>query len=59
MVFKVADIRSVTVVEMEVPCCSRLPTIVRKALSLSQKEIPFEEIVVARRGSILQKQAVA
>ncbi len=58
-IFKVAGIKSVTVVDMEVPCCSKLPMIVRKALSLSQKHVPFEEIVISRRGSILQKRAVA
>jgi NAD-dependent dihydropyrimidine dehydrogenase PreA subunit len=58
-VFKSAGIKSITVVDMEVPCCSKLPMIVRKALSLSQKRIPIEEIVIGRRGDILQKRAVA
>lgn len=58
-VFEVAGIRSVTVVDMEVPCCSKLPMIVKKALALSQKNVPFEEIVIGRRGNILQKKAVA
>jgi NAD-dependent dihydropyrimidine dehydrogenase PreA subunit len=58
-VFKSAGIRSITVVDMEVPCCSKLPMIVRKALSLSQKRIPIEEVVIGRRGDILQKRAVA
>ncbi len=58
-IFSAVDIRSVTVVDMEVPCCSKLPMIVRKAMSLSNKAIPFEEIVISRRGAILQKRAVA
>jgi ferredoxin len=58
-VFRSAGIKSITVVDMEVPCCSKLPMIVRKALSLSQKHIPIEEIVIGRKGSILQKRAVA
>jgi ferredoxin len=58
-IFSTVDIRSITVVDMEVPCCSKLPMIVRKAMSLSNKAIPFEEIVISRRGAILQKRAVA
>jgi ferredoxin len=58
-VFRIAEVRSITVVDMEVPCCSKLPMIVRKALALSQKKIPIEEIVIGRRGDILQKRAVA
>ena len=58
-VFKVAGIKSITVVDMEVPCCSKLPMIVRKAVALSQKRIPLEEIVIGRRGDVVQKRAVA
>jgi Pyruvate/2-oxoacid:ferredoxin oxidoreductase delta subunit len=58
-IFRVAGIRSISVVDMEVPCCSKLPMIVRKALSLSNKRIPVEEIVVSRRGRVLEKRAVA
>jgi len=54
-VFKAAGIKSITVVDMEVPCCSKLPMIVMKALSLANKEIPFNEIVISRQGSILQR----
>lgn len=58
-IFKTAGIRSITVVDMEVPCCSGLPMLVRKALSLSGKGIPIEEIVISRRGARLQKRSVA
>jgi NAD-dependent dihydropyrimidine dehydrogenase PreA subunit len=54
-VFKVAGIKSITVVDMEVPCCSKLPMIVMKALDLSGKKIPFSEIVISRQGSMLQR----
>jgi ferredoxin len=58
-IFKTAGIKSITVVDMEVPCCSKLPMLVRKAVSLSGKAIPLEEIVIGRQGTILQKRAVA
>ena len=56
-IFSTVDIKSITVVDMEVPCCSKLPMIVRKALSLSHKVIPLEEIVISRRGDVLKAVA--
>lgn len=58
-ILKTADIKSVSVVEMEVPCCSKLPMLVRKAALLAGVSVPIEEIVISRRGSVLQKCNVA
>jgi len=58
-IFRTAGIKSITVVDMEVPCCSKLPMLVRKAVSLSNKAIPLAEILISRRGAILRKWAVA
>ena len=55
-VFKTADVKSITTVVMEVPCCSGLPMIVKKALEASGKKIPLEEIVVSVRGKILEQK---
>ncbi len=52
-VFKVSGIKSITSVVMEVPCCSALPVIVKKAFEKADVEIPFEEVVVSARGEIL------
>lgn len=52
-VFAQSGIKSITSVIMEVPCCSGLPTIVKKALERSGMEIPLEEVVVSARGEIL------
>lgn len=52
-VFKVSGIKSITSVIMEVPCCSAMPIIVKKALEKSGAQIPFEEVVVSARGEIL------
>jgi NAD-dependent dihydropyrimidine dehydrogenase PreA subunit len=54
-IFRVANIRSITVVEMEVPCCAKLPLIVRAGLAASGKDIPLEEVVVSRRGNLMHK----
>jgi NAD-dependent dihydropyrimidine dehydrogenase PreA subunit len=53
-IFKTADIRSVTVIDMEVPCCSALPAIVRKGMQASGREIPVEEIVISVQGDLLK-----
>jgi len=40
------DVRSVTVVRMEVPCCGGLEFIAAQALAQSGKDIPLESVVV-------------
>jgi ferredoxin len=55
-IFSAASIRSVSVVVMEVPCCSGLPLIVKKGMELAGKTIPMERIVVSTRGEILRKE---
>ena len=52
-IFKTAGIRSITVVEMEVPCCSRLPALIKTALLRAGKEIPIQQIVISRTGKII------
>jgi hypothetical protein len=44
------DIRSLTVLHMEVPCCSGLVAIARQALAASGKEIPLATIRIGIRG---------
>ncbi len=51
-IFHNNDIKSVTVLVMEVPCCQGLPVIVRKAMSLAGKEVPLAVTVVTTRGDI-------
>jgi len=55
-IFKTADIRSITALVMEVPCCSGLPMMVKRALEASGKEIPMEEVVISTRGEILKRK---
>ncbi|MFH1349939.1 MAG: 4Fe-4S binding protein [Pseudomonadota bacterium] len=58
-IFKAADIKSITVVVMEVPCCQGLPIIVEKGMEMSGKKIPVEKVVVSARGHILNKEKLA
>lgn len=51
-IFSVAEIKSVTVLLMEVPCCSGLPMIVKKGLELSGAVVPVAEVVITLDGKI-------
>ncbi len=55
-IFRTADIKGITTVIMEVPCCSALPTIISKAMEASGNRIPREKIVVSAQGEILRKE---
>lgn len=50
------DIRSITVVRMEVPCCGGIENAVKTALQNSQKRIPWNVVTIATNGSILELQ---
>ncbi|WP_320169175.1 4Fe-4S binding protein [Maridesulfovibrio sp.] len=51
-IFSVSGVKSVTVMEMEVPCCSNFSRIVATALKNASADIPVEKIVVKRTGEI-------
>jgi hypothetical protein len=53
-IFKAADIKSITTLAMEVPCCSGLPMIVKKAIDEAGINIQLEEVIISRRGEILK-----
>lgn len=55
-IFTHANIKSVTVVVMEVPCCQGLPMIVSRGMQMAGKSIPTEQIIIGTRGEILKKQ---
>ncbi len=58
-VFGTADIKSVTVVVMEVPCCQGLPAIVEKGMEMSGKKIPIEKTIISARGDLLGSEKLA
>jgi len=51
-ILKKAALKSLTVVRMEVPCCSGLNFIASKAVSLSKNDLPVKEIVIGIDGQI-------
>jgi ferredoxin len=54
-IFRQADVKRVTVVDMEVPCCSALGMIVKKGLEVAGKTVPVEQVTVSTRGGILDR----
>ena len=55
-IFKVAEIKSITILIMEVPCCSKLPAIVHQGMTLAAKQIPVEIITISAKGKILKRE---
>jgi NAD-dependent dihydropyrimidine dehydrogenase PreA subunit len=47
-----SDVRSVTVLKMEVPCCGGIAVAARQALAASGKQIPYKEITIGIQGQI-------
>ncbi|HIX28716.1 MAG TPA: 4Fe-4S binding protein [Candidatus Blautia stercoravium] len=52
-IIKNNDIRSVTVLRMEVPCCGGLEMAVKKALQNSGKFLPWQVVTISTEGQIL------
>ena len=51
-IFRVNNLKGITVAHMEVPCCFGLNEIVSKALKLSGTKIPLKEITINIQGGI-------
>ncbi|MCI7692693.1 MAG: ferredoxin, partial [Oscillospiraceae bacterium] len=47
------EIKSVTIVRMEVPCCGGIENAVKRALQASGKFIPWRVVVISTDGRIL------
>lgn len=47
------EIRSITVVRMEVPCCSGIVKAVKGAMLAAQTIVPYSEVVITTSGEIL------
>ncbi len=61
---KLADIiresapQDITVLQMEVPCCSGMSRIAALAVAASGKNVPVTQVVISRRGEVLGMQPV-
>ena len=53
-ILKNNNIKSITCAHMEVPCCFGLVNIVKSAISLSGKNIPFKKVIISIKGDKLK-----
>jgi ferredoxin len=51
-IFRQNDIEDITVLDMEVPCCSALPRIVGEALARAGRDIPVREQIISISGKL-------
>jgi len=49
-IFRSSQVNSLTVIHMEVPCCSGLVHMAKEAMRLSVKDIPFKERTIGIKG---------
>ena len=52
-IFENNNIKSVTYVHMEVPCCFGLVNVIENAISASGKNTPFKEVIISIKGERL------
>lgn len=50
------NLKSLTILIMEVPCCSAMNVIIRKALERAEKNVPVEQITISTRGVELARK---
>jgi NAD-dependent dihydropyrimidine dehydrogenase PreA subunit len=51
-ILRQTDIKSLSVLRMEVPCCSGLTRLAMQAILSSNKDIPFKETIISIKGDI-------
>ncbi|MCX5994062.1 MAG: 4Fe-4S binding protein [Chloroflexi bacterium] len=51
-ILRQSDVKSLTVLRMEVPCCAGLTRMAMQAILSSDKDIPFKESIIGTRGEI-------
>jgi ferredoxin len=57
-ILKENDVKEISIVNMEVPCCFGLVQIVRKALEASGKNLPVTICTLGTAGQLLQQQKI-
>jgi len=57
-IFREARIKGVTVLIMEVPCCSKMPLIVKQGMMLSGQNMPIEAITISVRGDVIKREKI-
>jgi hypothetical protein len=53
------EIASLTVVHMEVPCCSGLTAVARKAVERAGSNVPLEDVTIGIQGDLLARRRLS
>ena len=53
---QMSDVKSLSVIHMEVPCCTGLTRIARAAIEASGKNIPLHDVVISTRGEVVTRE---
>ncbi len=57
-IIKINELNSLTVIHMEVPCCSGLRHIAQKAIAGSGAKMSFEDITIDLRGNVTKTETI-
>jgi len=55
-IIQTANIRSLTILIMEVPCCSSMNGIIQQAFERAGKSVPVEQITISTQGAVIKKK---
>lgn len=55
---KINDLESITVLKMEVPCCSGIASAAKLARNASEIEIPIKVVTISLEGEVLKKEYI-
>ncbi len=51
------NLNSLTILIMEVPCCSSMNGIIQKAIERAGKSVPVEQITISTQGAVVEKKS--
>ncbi|MBN1508035.1 MAG: 4Fe-4S binding protein [Sedimentisphaerales bacterium] len=58
-ILRANNLHSLTVVHMEVPCCSGLTRVAREAMALSGKPLHFQDVTISLHGEAIQTETIS
>jgi len=57
-IIKISQLNSLTVIHMEVPCCSGLIHIAKEAIASSGAKLSFEDVTIDLRGNVAKTETI-
>ena len=57
-IIKINELNSLTVIHMEVPCCSGLRHIAKEAIAGSGRKLSFEDITIDLQGNVTRTETI-